>query len=789
MRGMDPSLRGRVAVLPGLAFIALLCVLSAGCTRRGYHAMADAQVYDIEKERQFDKRWQLPARPVEADPRSRMRDVNDPDATPIPLDDKGARPYQVSGAFPFEYHGWKKRGTTQVEDLTWRDLIPREPDGSVKLSRESVMELALIHSRDYQFQFEDLYLASLALTLARFQFSVQGFSRNTLFFQHFGTNETDSNQIQPGTDTGFTKNFASGAQLLVDFANNMVFEYNGKGFNTSLSSLHVALTQPLLRNAFARIATQALSIQERGVLYTLRDFSHFRRVFYVNTVASNGYLGLLQQLQALRNQESNIQALDRNVKEARALVEAEQSSILQRDLIDQQYQQARFVLVQNEASLQTSLDAYKIQLGLPSDLPVKLDDSPLKLFELSDPKLDDLRSRSDALVLSLVQDDSPLSEPLPDIAAKLRELYVELGQILDGAITESARLVEKGQRSKTTVEVDGPEDRERLSALSENLAEELSVSKERLADNLKALDDLSSTLGVVDRKDSKKSLQRLAGDEYRARFAEVFVTQSQVRVFLIDLNPVALGLDEAIEYALGNRQDLMNALAQVTDTWRNEEFAANQLLAGLDVVYDGVLGTDPKHDGIFRFDSSNSTHRIGLRFDAPINRRAERNAYRASQITYQRARRNYMLVHDQVIFDIRLDMRNLGLAERQFEIARESLIIAARQVDEAEYNVRNPGQETQSLALNLLQSLNGLLNSRNNLIASWVSYETARMSLYRDLDVMQIDPRGVWTNEFSGTAGFPRGTRGAEGSGPAVDPVRGTYGEPEAPPSVPANPG
>jgi outer membrane protein TolC len=788
MRELDPTPAGRHAARLGLACFAAICILSAGCTRRGYHAMADAQVYDIEQERQFDPRWQLPARPVESDPRSRMRDVNDPDATPIPLDDKGARPFQVSGAFPFEYHGWKKRGTTEVEDLTWRDLIPREPDGSVKLSRQSVMELALIHSRDYQFQFEDLYLASLSLTLARFQFSVQGFSRNALFFQHFGTKANDSNQLQPSTDTGFTKNFASGAQLLVDFANNMVFEYNGKGFSTSLSSLHVALAQPLLRNAFARIATQALSIQERAVLYTLRDFSHFRRVFYVNTVAGNGYLGLLQQLQALRNQESNVQALDRNVREARALVDAGFYSILQRDQIDQQFQQARFSLVQNEAALQTSLDNYKIQIGLPPDLSVKVDDAPLKLFELSDPRLDDIRSRNDALVLALVQEDSPLAEPLVDLVPKLRDLYGELGVILEGAIAESARLIEKGKR-KTSVEVDGPGDMERVSTLAATLAEDLDVTRRRIEDNLNTLADLEKTLPTLDRKAGQKALNREAADQFRARFAEVFVTQTQVRVFLIDLNPVTLGLDEAIEYALGNRQDLMNALAQVTDTWRNEEFAANQLLAGLDVVYDGVLGTDPKHDGIFRFDSSNSTHRIGLRFDAPINRRVERNAYRSSQITYQRARRNYMLVHDRVIFDIRLDMRNLGLAARQFEIARETLIIAARLVDEAEYTVRNPGVETQSLALNLLNALNALLSARNSLISGWVSYETARMSLYRDLDIMLIDPRGVWTNEFSGTAGFPRGTRGAEGAGPSVDPVRGTYGEPEAPPSVPTDPG
>jgi hypothetical protein len=84
----------------------------------------------------------------------------------------------------------------------------------------------------------------------------------------------------------------SGAQLLVDFSNSLVFEFSGAGAGTNLSSssLLVSLTQPLLRGAFARIVTQPLSLQERGVLYAIRDFSRFRRGFYVDVVAGNGFL-------------------------------------------------------------------------------------------------------------------------------------------------------------------------------------------------------------------------------------------------------------------------------------------------------------------------------------------------------------------------------------------------------------------------------------------------------------------------------------------------------------------
>ena len=763
-----------------LASLGILAASNSGCTRARYHALADRDVYSIERERQTDPRWELPPRLVEADVLSRMHDANDPDKTPIPPDEPAARPFQVSGRYPFEFAGWKKRGTTVIEDLTWRKALPTEKDGSVKLSRQSSVELALLHSRDYQLAFEDLYLASLSLTLGRFFFAVQGFSNYDLFFQHFGAKSNDSNQLQIASDSGFTQNLVTGGQLLVDFANNMVFEYHGNGFSTSLSSLHLAFTQPLLRNAFARIATQSLSLQERGVLYALRDFARFRRSFYVNTVASGGYLGLLLQLQALRNQESNLRQLQRNVEEARALVDATFYAPLQRDQLEQQFQQARFQLISAEASLQTQLDSFKIQLGLPPDLPVSLDDSPLDLFEFSDPALEDLRGINDQLALDIYGARETLAPEKREEGAaapaeksftpqkrdafikRLQTQYGKLQAILDGAIDESRAFFD--EQSKAPL---GPY-HERAGQLNKALI----AARGELLNDLDDLNEIPKDATPEAFAKAYETIDRLARNAFRVRSSETFVAQTQVRVYRIQLTEVKLGLDEAMEYALTNRQDLMNNQARVTDAWRNVEFNANQLLAGLDLAYDGRIGTDPNFDNPFRFDASNSTQRFGIHLETPINRRAQRNDYRSSQIFYQRARRAYMLNHDAIIQQVRLDLRNLDLARRQFEIAREQLVIASRQVEEAEYNVSNPPANAESVALNLLNSLNGLLNSRNSLISSWVSYETARMSLFRDLDVMMIDRRGVWINEYSGTDGFPRLPRGAEGSGVAVDPVR-----------------
>jgi hypothetical protein len=49
-----------------------------------------------------------------------------------------------------------------------------------------------------------------------------------------------------------------------------------------------------------------------------------------------------------------------------------------------------------------------------------------------------------------------------------------------------------------------------------------------------------------------------------------------------------------------------------------------------------------------------------------------------------------------------------------------------------------------STGLNLNNALNALLTAQNALIQYWASYERNRINIYRDMDIMQIDERGLW---------------------------------------------
>jgi hypothetical protein len=76
-----------------------------------------------------------------------------------------------------------------------------------------------------------------------------------------------------------------------------------------------------------------------------------------------------------------------------------------------------------------------------------------------------------------------------------------------------------------------------------------------------------------------------------------------------------------------------------------------------------------------------------------------------------------------------------------FEIARQSLISAARQVEQARDQLLLPGPAADSSSTqDTLIALNSLLQAKNSLISIWVDYETTRVQLLLDLEALQPDP-------------------------------------------------
>jgi len=253
------------------------------------------------------------------------------------------------------------------------------------------------------------------------------------------------------------------------------------------------------------------------------------------------------------------------------------------------------------------------------------------------------------------------------------------------------------------------------------------------------------------------------------------------------LPPVVVGgvdvmqvpLDEAFtkvsQVALDSRLDLMNARAQVVDSWRQVAVRANALQGQFDVRYDLSTNTNPGEASFVGFAAARTTHTLSLRTDLPIVRRAERNQYRTALISYQRQRRLLMAFEDNVLNDTRQDLRQLRQTAETLKLTQRAVELAFAQVDNARATLLAPPDPRVSdsaggpaaLTEQLLNAQDGLVQAQNTLYTTWVNFLTARMELYLDLDLLPIDPRGNWTDELSSPSGRPEPTPARPGDPPA----------------------
>jgi outer membrane protein TolC len=483
---------------------------------------------------------------------------------------------------------------------------------------------------------------------------------------------------------------------------------------------------------------ESLTQGERNVLYAARDYARFRKQFYFNLVSGDqGYLSLLLLLQNIRNLEANLESLDQNLRAHEALAQAGIVAPITVDQVFQSYQIGRLQLIRARNNLNNELDAYKVQLGLPPELEVVIDDSQLEPFELNSPSITQLQREIEELVVTFRElDEAPSAERLAEGFEELRELHrratEQVGEVLGQWQSWDAReqvTPSESDESTTRVEDARATLKSRLDDLQTDLADASSQLNE-------------SSAKLSESVDAWQTLQRLARRE-SAHIGDLFVIQSQIRAYLIPIDPIDLETDDAVWYALNNRLDLMNTQAQVVDEWRRVHIAANALEADLDLVANAFVGTPLGGNNPARFSSGDSRFRVGFRFDSPLNRRVERNNYRSQVVDYERARRRYIARRDAIVQAVRRDLRELTADQLNFEIARQTLIAAARQVEQARIELLAPNQKADSSTTrDALEALTGLLNAKNALIAVWVSFETNRLQLLLDTEAMQLDERG-----------------------------------------------
>jgi len=820
-----------------------------GCSRAFWRQQADEDTYEAITEHITDPRWAVPRIDVTPDDRSRFFDPYDPDSAPLPPDDAAANEYMHWVDCWEGFKGWHEFGESMsVENPQWlanfgmTEATVDEETGVVtpavplieELTLQQAAELQLIHNRAYQTQLENVYLAALDVAFERFRFRVRYLGASGS--EPGGGIET---RVVPGSTpdsavmnarAGISQLLPAGTQWALELTNNTLWLFSGGGGTDSASVLSYSIIQPLLVNAGRKVGLENLTQTERNLLYAIRDLSRFRKENFSSLVASGtGYLGLLEQIQSIRNEEGNILRLQEQVE--RLLSDAQQNSksagadlaamppgvvippelqgkleyrenlqrLLWRDTIteaevktllglsnDPAYQLAVNSIVQSlrtevatldvlqlqsdlqdstnrlrvlRTSLETRLDSFKINLGLPPDIQLTISDELLKPFAVIDPRLTSLEEDANEFVKVWegFDVDNPDRMVLLEAVDRLQFLFnnVERNGIEQVIADEKkfdaiipARL-ESNQSDIAREQLRSDADRAKF------LFDKAQIDYKSIKQAVSGLEGMLQRI----RSDDTKSLQEvytninLLREDLLRLIQNLQVVQVSLRVELIELEPFEETMELSVDIGIENRLDLMNARAAVMDARRQVEVIANQLRGNLDVVVEGDFrnsgGNRP-----FDFRADRSELRAGIQFTAPLDQINERNAYRAALISYQRARREYMATEDNVKAQIRSNYRELIGAKNSLEIARRAVRLAALQYDSAVNESRKPkgpneAQGSSGLAgRNLTQALNSILRAQNQLIGFWADYERNRINIHRDMGIMEVGADGVWEDSL-----------------------------------------
>lgn len=205
------------------------------------------------------------------------------------------------------------------------------------------------------------------------------------------------------------------------------------------------------------------------------------------------------------------------------------------------------------------------------------------------------------------------------------------------------------------------------------------------------------------------------------------------------IEPTSIDQEEAVRVALVTRLDLYNTRDEVEDNERRIKVAANALKADIDFVAQASVDS-MDGDRFQELDFQRARWNAGLDLDLPIERTAERNAYRRSLIQGERARRALELSEDNIKIDVRSAWRNLEQARRTYDIQRVNVGINEERV-ELEDLKNEIGRAT---ALDAIDAENALNAARNALTAAVVSHRVAKLEFWRDMGILYIQPNGKW---------------------------------------------
>ena len=209
--------------------------------------------------------------------------------------------------------------------------------------------------------------------------------------------------------------------------------------------------------------------------------------------------------------------------------------------------------------------------------------------------------------------------------------------------------------------------------------------------------------------------------------------------------PMELDPGPAMQLALDSRLDLRIAEGKVADAQRRVYVAADALRGEVSLLGRAQAGSRRTSaasatEGNATLNLADGSYSALLNIDLPLERTAERNAYRAGLLALQDAVRNLQDKEDEIKLSIRETLRELLRAREAVLTQLEAMTLAEKRVRSTDMFL----QAGRAQIRDVLDSQEALLNAQNALTGGVVTYRVAELALQRDLGVLQVSADGLW---------------------------------------------
>ena len=215
------------------------------------------------------------------------------------------------------------------------------------------LQIGARNSYDYQTLKENIFRAALDLDLERNAFRNKFFSTVESLFSADSSGTDTVRGTQNSADASMTRSLENGADMTIALAVDLAHLLTQGGASSLGQRADMTISIPLLRGSGRHIITESLTQAERNVVYEMYDFERFKHTFAVEI--ARGYLGVLQQMDQVRNAENNYRSRIRLSRYSRRTADAGRLSEFQADQAFQSELGARNGWI-------SSIERYKNQL-------------------------------------------------------------------------------------------------------------------------------------------------------------------------------------------------------------------------------------------------------------------------------------------------------------------------------------------------------------------------------------------------------------------------------------------